>query len=238
MHCSILRTAAAAVAVTTVGIATLPTSANATTISFGTADLATSTSTTTTTSFGGLLPVPSLPDDSTFTLPFSGTLLGLQGKFWRFEFVLPDDFTALSFSLAAKVNDEMAIFLNDTVVAVQDDTANVNFDQRLMTYFLQLNADGTVTDVPPEPPAGFPVWNDWNDPVVLSQTLFHPGVNELTIFGVDTCCVSSSAVGGSLSVFEGEISYRIASDTPEPGTLSLLALELAGAGLLRRRLRL
>lgn len=75
---------------------------------------------------------PALPADATFTLsaePFSlppsasnTYLAASEGKFLRYTFDLPAGFYSLALTFEALVNDEFAVYINDTVVAIQAST--------------------------------------------------------------------------------------------------------------------
>jgi hypothetical protein len=176
-----------------------------TTIVFGTDDLSTSTVTTIDTGYFNGLPalLPAvLPADATFVPSFTGNLLSLQGKFWRYAFDLPHGFSDLAFSLSLRVNDEVAVYVNDQLVAYQSDTAIV--PDPILVYSLVLNADGTFADttIPSRPG-----WDGWNF-LAIGQALFMEGTNEVTIYGTDTCCVPAGQIGGALSALSGQITFQ------------------------------
>lgn len=211
--------------------------ASAMTISFGTGDLSTSTTTT-----SGGFPVitgldanpanwPSLPPDSTFSNPFNGQLLSLQGKFWRYNFTLPSGYTDLTFFLELRVNDEMAVYVNDTIVLIQSDTAL--FPNGVLTYRYQLNQDGSTSESSTGGAWDADLWNY----EALAQSAFQAGANEITIYGIDTCCGNPGVVSGGLTASDriGEITFSEPSRVPEPITLALFGVGLAGMGLSIRR---
>ena len=147
--------------------------------------------------FAGLPPVPALPGDETFTEAFFSGILDRRGNFFRYTFNLPVGFSDLEFAIDVKVNDEMAIYLNDTIIAVQSDTAFV--PDPILTYGFTMDASGTVLSTTE---AG---WDDWNT-LTIAPALFQEGLNELTIYGIDTCCGTFEFPGGLL-VAAGHVTY-------------------------------
>jgi hypothetical protein len=192
--------------------------ASAATVSFGLTDFSVST---TTISGVNLFPdpvyAPALPADATFSLPAepfsmppspSNTYLAMyEGKFLRFTFELPAGYYDLAFTFEALVNDEFALYVNDTVVAMQSTTDGINFDAPLPGF--SMDAAGTATDT-----------SDKLDYLLVNgiQPLFHAGTNELTLFGTDTL------IDGGISIINGTISA-----VPEPEVYGMM---LAGLGLL------
>jgi hypothetical protein len=190
----------------------------AATVSFDLTDFYVSTSVI---SGANLFPTPSsaptLPADSTFTLPAEALALppnpsntylaNYEGKFLRFTFDLPAGSHGLAFTFEAVVNDEFALYVNDTVVAIQSSTGTDNFDAPLPGF--AMNAAGTATDT------------SGKLEYLLTtgmQPLFHAGTNKLTLFGTDTLLF------GGISAINGTITA-----VPEPEVYGMM---LAGIGLL------
>lgn len=153
---------------------------------------------------------PALPADATFTLPPDTTntyLTGNQGKFLRYSFDLPAGFYDLAFTFEALVNDEYALYVNDTVVAMQATTTQNNFVAPLPGF--SMNAAGIATDT-----------SGKLEYLLTSgmQPLFHAGTNELTLFGTDTLLY------GGISAISGTITA-----VPEPEAYGMM---LAGLGLI------
>jgi hypothetical protein len=153
---------------------------------------------------------PALPADATFTLPPDTTntyLTANQGKFLRYSFDLPAGFYDLTFTFEALVNDEYALYVNDTVVAIQATTTQNNFVAPLPGF--SMNAAGIATDT-----------SGKLEYLLTSgmQPLFHAGTNELTLFGTDTLLY------GGISVINGTITA-----VPEPEAYGMM---LAGLGLI------
>jgi hypothetical protein len=212
----------------------MSTAVSAATITFDQTNFLVSTVTTTTSAYGGLDSSPGsapvIPADGTFTLPptpISGTsgnlyLPSLVGKFLRLDFTLPSGYSNLSFSFQASVNDEYALYINNTVVAIQATTNSANFNPPLPGF--NLNAAGTATD----PSAKL-------DYLLTSgmQSLFQAGANELTLYGTDTLEY------GGFAIINGEINYDInepppPNGVPEPITMLLFGLGLVGLAGVRR----
>lgn len=165
---------------------------------------------------------PALPADATFTLPAeplslppgaSNTYLAAsEGKFLRYTFDLPAGFYDLAFSFEALVNDEFAVYINDTVVAIQASTGVDNFTAPIPGF--SLDASGAATDT-----------SGKLEYLRLSgmQSLFLAGKNELTVFGTDTWQY------GGFSWIDGTISA-----VPEVKSHTMF---LAGLGLLAHAVR-
>ena len=198
------------------------TPANADVITFTNADLSRSTT-------EGFLEItapgiaPSfIPADSTFTLPFDGILPAeFSGVWYRLNFVLPAGVTNPSMNIELLVDNEVQLFLNDQIAAVEDDTDADNFIAPFPEF--TLNSDGTVTD-------NFLTW----DALPISQGMFQSGVNELTFFATN-----NGGPGAFSLISGGSIEFNVTPPTgvPEPGSAVLLGLGLLGAAVYRRRRR-
>jgi len=170
---------------------------------------------------------PMLPADGTFTLiPDSDNLYLASnvGKYLRFDFTLPSIYSSLDFVFDASVNDEYALYINDTVVAMQASTDSANFDDPLPGF--HLDATGTAVDT------------SGKLEYLLSsgmQSLFHSGLNELTLFGTDTLLY------GGFNSINGGISYDTTEPPPNPGpetsTIMLVGISLVGLAGVRRKFR-
>jgi len=170
---------------------------------------------------------PMLPADGTFTLiPDSDNLYLASnvGKYLRFDFTLPSIYSSLDFVFDASVNDEYALYINDTVVAMQASTDSANFDDPLPGF--HLDATGTAVDT------------SGKLEYLLSsgmQSLFHSGLNELTLFGTDTLLY------GGFNSINGGISYDTTepppNPVPEPSTIMLVGISLVGLAGVRRKFR-
>ena len=133
---------------------------------------------------------PPLPADDTFTESFDGTLRANEAKFFRYDFDLPEGYSNLRFELELNVDDEFAVYINDAGVAMQDDTADENFEDPLPGFVL--NPDGSSADT-----SGGKL-----DFLSIDQFDFREGKNELTIF------VSDTLIDGSFDVMNGTITYN------------------------------
>lgn len=170
---------------------------------------------------------PALPADGSFTVPYNGSLSTGQGRFFRYNINLPPDYSNLSFNLALGVNDEFAIYLNDSLVAVQDDTSVSNFNSPFPGFVL--NSNNTSSDT-----SGGKL-----DFLSIDQSDFQVGNNELTIYAVDT------VAGGSIFNFNISVEYDVPgtpdSSTPVPALSTLGLLMMVGTlgvcGYLNRKRR-
>ena len=159
---------------------------------------------------------PTLPDDVTFTLPPDSTNLYLPnfiGKFLRYEFTLPNFYSNIDFLFSASVNDEYALYINDSVVAIQSTTGTDNFAAPLPGFYL--NTTGSASDT-----SGGKL-----EYLLASgmQSYFQAGANELTLFGTDTLAF------GGFGAINGVISYSVTeppNTVPEPTTLLLVCFGL------------
>lgn len=173
------------------------------------------------------LSAPALPADATFTLPADSVLspppnasntylIANEGKFLRFTFDLPTGFSDLAFTFEALVNDEFALYVNDTVVAMQSSTGTDNFAVPLPGF--SMNAAGIATDASGK--LEYLLTNGM-------QPLFHAGTNELTLFGTDTL------IFGGISDINGTITAAV---IPLPASILLFGSGLLGLiGISRRK---
>lgn len=176
------------------------------------------------------LSAPTIPSDETFTLePNSENLyLGLnQGKFLRFDFTLPSIYENLNFLFTAIINDAFALYINDTVVAIQSDALVSNFIIPLPGFYL--DSAGTAVDT-----------SSGKLNYLLTsgmQSLFQTGVNELTIYGRD---INN---WGGFNEITGGINYNTTeppptpNPVPEPSTMLLVGISLVGLAGVRRKFR-
>ena len=206
-----------------VGMVIFATNAAAATISFDLLDFLRSTQETTGVELtSSTASAPALPADATFTVPVLAAPIPLsqnQGLFLRFDFVLPAGFSNLAFSFSSAVDDEWALYLNDTVVAIQADTAVESFNPPVPG--LTMADDGTISSTKLEY-------------VNASlQSLFQVGANELTLFGTD------ALISGNIFSADGSISFDIQQNgrVPEPSILLLLGAACAAFGCSRLRAR-
>jgi hypothetical protein len=206
----------------------------ATTINFDLNNFLISTTTTNSTPLtSNPASAPAIPDDSTFTLVPNVTEVGeshpnyyftnLQGKFARYNFVLPTGYSNLSFSFRTSVNDLFALYINGTVVAIQTTSSTENFYDPLPGF--SMNSAGSAVDT-----------SGKLEYLLTSgmQSLFQVGANELTLFGRDTISY------GGFSTTYGEIICNAnepppPNGVPEPTTMLLFGLGLIGLAGVRRK---
>ncbi len=193
--------------------------ASAVTVSFSLPDFLISTTKMVGVNLGPLpSSAPALPADASFTLPADSVislppnasntyLAASEGMFLRYSFTLPAGFHDLAFSFDALVNDEFALYVNGTVVAIQGSTGTDNFDVPLPGFTLA--STGVATDT-----------SNKLEYLLTDgmQPLFHAGTNELTVFATDTW------MWGGVGSINGTISA-----VPETQTYGMM---LAGLGLL------
>lgn len=196
-------------------------SAQAATINFGNGDLSQSTL----EGAGAFIEItapgvdPSnIPADGTFVNPYNGTIAsGNAGKWYRYNFNLPSGFTNLSMTIQLSVDNEVQLFLNDMIAAVEDDTVVQNFNAPFPMFTLASN--NTVTN-------NSGTW----DVLPINQSMFQTGPNELTFFA------TNNGGPGNFNLLNGTITYDV-SAIPEPTTSVLFGLGLVGLFAMRRRKR-
>lgn len=198
------------------------------TIEFGIPDFRTSTVTTSGIDLAGTTTnVPSLPADASFSLPYSLGLGVDQGKFLRYDFSLPAGFGEIAFEFSVSVNDEYALYLNDTLIATQTTTAVTNFILPLPG--VSLSAGGVASDV-----SGGKL--EYLLDGAALQALFQAGPNELTVFGTDTQGGGGFSAGRESTsdpVLPVDTTLGTIAFVPEPAALPLLGAGLAALALRR-----
>ena len=190
--------------------------AMATTITFGNPNLSLSTVSEFQPIDASGIPPSFIPDDDTFTLPFSETIaVGFAGNWYRYEFELPDNFTNLSFNLELSVDNKVQVFLNDQIAAIEDDIDVANFNPPFPEFSLVGN---TVTNVS----------GTW-DNLPINQNQFQTGINELTFFA------TNNGGGGAFSILNGQIDFDVIVE-PVPEHLSVLGFGVVlGLGAIFKR---
>ncbi|NCD25848.1 MAG: PEP-CTERM sorting domain-containing protein [Deltaproteobacteria bacterium] len=198
------------------------------TITFTRTDFLVSTTETSATLSSNPTSVPTIPVDETFTLEPNSNNLYLnynQGKFLRFDFTLPSTYANLDFLFTAIINDAFALYINDSVAAIQSDAAVVNFETPLPGF--HLDSAGNAIDTSP---------GKLNYLLTSGmQSFFQTGVNELTIYGRD---INN---WGGFDEITGVISYNTTepppNPVPEPSTMLLTCISLVGLARVRRKFR-
>lgn len=137
--------------------------------------------------------------------------------FYRKTFTL-DPFSAVSANMSLAVDNDAIIFINGAEIAREVDFDAANWGTPLPS--LTINSNGSISNV---------VKFDATAPF----TGFHAGLNDVVVAVRNPNSESGNAGGFA---FRMDVATT-ASAVPEPGSIALLGLGLAGFGLARRKKR-
>lgn len=144
-----------------------------------------------------------IPNASTFTLGFDGSINDpVNARWYRFTFNLPVGYTNLRMRIRFTVDNEAQVFVNSYIAAVEDDTVVENFSSPYPDF--QLNANNTVTAYT----------SNW-DSLPVNQSMFQAGQNSIFIYATD------NGGAGGFDLLLGEIEYNVV--VPEQNNLILFA---------------